>query len=68
MTCAERVGREVLHTSKKEKQEMACAEPPLPSGATPKREPAHATPKNPTTIIKNKTSGNFFQPHSILLL
>ena len=37
-------------------------------GATPKRKPAHVLKKNPTTIIKNKTSGNFFQPYSILLL
>ena len=37
MACAERVGREVLHTSKKEKQEMACAEPPPPSQSNPKK-------------------------------
>ena len=65
MTCAERQGKWVLkghaHVKKEKAGNNVC-------GATPKREPAHALKKNPTTIIKNKTSGNFFQPHSILLL
>ena len=34
----------------------------------PKKETCTRLQKNPTTIIKNKTSGNFFQPYSILLL
>ena len=65
MTCAERQGKWVLkghaHAQKKKAGNDVC-------GATPKRKPAHVLKKNPTTIIKNKISGNFFQPYSILLL